>query len=78
MAKTSFVYGVSLFLHGALGVGVIALGTEKHVETIAISMSEAKKKEKPPEPAKVTTEPKPTEPRAEAPRPQKADRKSVV
>jgi periplasmic protein TonB len=68
VAKTSFVYGVSLFLHGALAVGVIALGTEKHVETIAISMSEAKKKEKekPPEPAKMTEEPKQPEAKTEA------------
>lgn len=72
MAKLSLVYGVSLFVHGALALGVIGLGKEKHVETIAISMSEAKKKEKPPEPAKMTEEPKPLEPKNEAPRQTKA------
>ena len=72
MAKTSLVYGVSLVLHGALAIGVIGLGKEKRVETIAISMSEAKKKEKPPEPAKVTEEPKQPEAKTEAPRQTKA------
>ncbi len=51
---------------------MLALGKEKHVETIAISMSEAKKKEKPPEPAKMTEEPKQPEARTEAPRQTKA------
>jgi len=72
VAKTSLVYGVSLVLHGALAIGVIGLGKEKRVETIAISMSEAKKKEKPPEPAKVTEEPKQPEAKTEAPRQTKA------
>ncbi len=70
--SSSLVYGVSLFLHGAIAVGVIALGKEKHVETIAISMSEAKKKEKPPEPAKMTEEPKHPEAKTDAPRQTKA------
>jgi periplasmic protein TonB len=72
VAKTSLVYGVSLFLHGMIAVGVIGLGKEKHTETIAISMSEAKKKEKPPEPAKMTEDPKPPEAKTEAPRQTKA------
>lgn len=76
MAKTSLLYGVSLLLHGALAAGVVGLRPPKRVETIAISVSEAKKKnetEKPPEPAKVIEEPRPTEPaRVQAPRPAKA------
>ena len=72
MAKISLLYGLSLVLHGALAAGLFGVRPPKHVETVAISVSEAKKKEKPPEPAKVTTEPRPIEPRAEAPRPQKA------
>jgi protein TonB len=70
VAKTSLVYGVSVFLHGVIVVGVIALGKQEHRETIAISVSEAKKK--PPEPAKVTEEPSPPEPKTEAPRQAKA------
>ena len=70
MAKTSLVYGVSLFLHGSIALGVIALGKQERRETIAISVSEAKKK--PPEPAKVTEEPKPPEAKTEAPRQAKA------
>jgi protein TonB len=72
VAKSSLLYGLSFALHGALAAGLFGMRAPKHVETIAISMSEAKKKEKPPEPAKVTTEPKPPEPKTEAPRQQKA------
>jgi protein TonB len=71
VAKTSLVYGVSLLVHGAIAVGVIGLGKQERRETIAISVSEAKKKP-PPEPAKVTEEPKPPEPKTEAPRQPKA------
>jgi periplasmic protein TonB len=67
VAKTSLVYGVSFLVHGGLAVGVIALRPPEHRETIAISMSEAKKKT--PEPAKVVEDPRPVEPRTEAPRP---------
>ncbi len=70
MAKTSLVYGVSLVLHGAIALGVLGLGKEQHRETIAISVSEAKKKA-PPEPTKVTEDPKPPEAKTEAPRPAK-------
>jgi periplasmic protein TonB len=70
VAKTSLVYGVSLLVHGALALGVIALGVEQHRETIAISVSEAKKK--PPEPSKVVEDPKPPEPKTEAPKQAKA------
>jgi protein TonB len=67
VAKASIIYGVSLVLHGALAVGVASLRKAEHRETIAISVSEAKKP-KPPEPAKVVEEPKPAEAKAEAPR----------
>jgi protein TonB len=72
VAKSPLLYGLSFALHGALAAGLFGIRPPKRVETVAISVSEAKKKEKPPEPAKVTTEPKPVDPRAEAPRPQKA------
>lgn len=72
MAKTSLVYGVSLALHGAIAVGVLGLGKQTHRETVAISVSEAKKKTPPPEPAKVTEDPKPPEAKTEAPRQSKA------
>lgn len=67
MAKVSVIYGVSLVVHGALAVGVASLRKEKARETIAISVSEAKKPPKPPEPAKVIEDPKPAE-KAEAPK----------
>ncbi len=72
MAKTSLVYGVSVALHGALAVGVVfGIHEQKRREVIAISMAEAKKKEKPPEPPKV--EPiKEVENKPEVPRPAKA------
>ena len=72
MATSSLLYGLSFALHGALAAGLFGFRPPKRVESVAISVSEAKKKEKPPEPAKVTTDPKPAEPRTEAPRPQKA------
>jgi protein TonB len=74
VAKSSLLYGVSLVAHGALAAGLFGLRPPKRVETVAISVSEAKKKEKAPEPAKVTSEPpRPIEPRAEAPRPTRAN-----
>ena len=71
MASSSLVYGVSILVHGALAVAVIGMREPTRRETIAISMSEAKKKSEP-EPAKVTETPAPIEPRAEAPRTRKS------
>jgi periplasmic protein TonB len=66
MAKMSLVYGVSFAVHGALAVGVLGLREPTRRETVAISVSEAKKKA--PEPAKVLEDPSPAPPRTE-PRP---------
>lgn len=67
MASSSLVYGTSLLMHGALAVAVLALREPTRRETIAISMSETRKK--PPEPAKVVETPPPAEPKAEVTRP---------
>ena len=66
MAKLSLIYGLSLAVHGALAISVAFLKEPKHVETIAITMSEGPKKAAKVEPAKVIDAPKP----ADAPRPQ--------
>jgi protein TonB len=66
MASSSIVYGTSLLMHGAVAVAVLALREPTRRETIAISMSETRKK--PPEPAKVVETPPPTELKAEVPR----------
>lgn len=66
MARASAIYGVSLALHAGLAVGVASLKRSTRHETIAISVSEARKK--PPEPARVVEDPRPPEPRSEAPR----------
>ncbi|APR83765.1 Ferric siderophore transport system, periplasmic binding protein TonB [Minicystis rosea] len=68
MARVSMIYGVSLVVHAGLAVGVASLRKTERRESIAISVSEGKKKEKAPEPAKVVEDPKPTEAKTEAPR----------
>jgi protein TonB len=70
VAKLSALYGLSLAAHALLALGVATLREPRRRETIAISVSEAKKKA--PEPTKITEAPKPVEPTAEAARPRKA------
>ncbi|MFT3773690.1 MAG: TonB family protein [Minicystis sp.] len=66
MAKASVIYGVSVAVHVVLAASVASLRRAQRHETVAISVSEAKKK--PPEPAKVVEDAKPPEPKAEAKR----------
>jgi len=65
--KLSVLYGVSFAAHATLALGVATLRRPEHRETIAISVSETKKKA--PEPAKVVEPAKMVEEHAEA-RPQ--------
>jgi protein TonB len=65
--KLSILYGVSFVAHATLALGVATLRRPEHRETIAISVSETKKK--PPEPAKMVEPAKVVEDHA-APRPQ--------
>lgn len=66
MSKASLIYGLSIALHAGLAVSVATIKRAKRQETVAISVSEGKKK--PPEPAKVVEDPKPVEKRDDAPR----------
>jgi periplasmic protein TonB len=68
--KLPGLYAVSLAAHAALAVGVVTMREPRRRETIAISVSEAKKKA--PEPARITEAPKPVEAKAEASRPLRA------
>jgi periplasmic protein TonB len=68
--KVSVLYGVSLAAHAALAVGVVTMREPRRRETIAISVSDAKKKA--PEPAKITEAAKPAEAKSEASRPLRA------
>jgi len=55
--RRSGLLGLSLLVHGALGVGVASIEIKKSRASTAISYAENQKKKKPPEPTKVEEAP---------------------
>ena len=65
-----FIYGGSLLLHAALGVGAVLIPKPVRTQTVAIELAEAKKKKEPP---KLPPAPPPTPPPENKPKPRAAE-----